>query len=104
MPGPYDPRESSATRVIVHFKNALPEETTIHWHGVRVPNDMDGAPGMTQRPIASGAEFRYEFASGMRARIGTTRTRTPRPKSAGGFMVRSWSRTPTIPRASVTTW
>src|SRR5690606_15197186 len=47
--------------VIVHFRNSLPEPTTIHWHGVRVPNDMDGAPGMTQDPIAPGAEFRYEF-------------------------------------------
>ncbi len=48
-------------RVIVHFKNSLPEATTIHWHGLRVPNDMDGAPGFTQQPIAPGAEFRYEF-------------------------------------------
>jgi FtsP/CotA-like multicopper oxidase with cupredoxin domain len=48
-------------RVIVHFKNSLPEETTIHWHGIRVPNDMDGAPGVTQEPIATGGEFRYEF-------------------------------------------
>jgi len=48
-------------RVIVHFKNSLPEETTIHWHGIRVPNEMDGAPGVTQEPIAAGGEFRYEF-------------------------------------------
>jgi FtsP/CotA-like multicopper oxidase with cupredoxin domain len=48
-------------RVIVHFKNSLPEPTTIHWHGLRVPNAMDGAPGATQPPIPPGGEFRYEF-------------------------------------------
>jgi FtsP/CotA-like multicopper oxidase with cupredoxin domain len=60
LPGPYI-HAKVGERVIVHFKNSLLEETTIHWHGVRVPNDMDGAPGMTQQPIAPGAEFRYEF-------------------------------------------
>ena len=60
LPGPYL-RAKVGDTVIVHFKNALPEETTIHWHGVRVPNDMDGAPGMTQKPVAPGGEFRYQF-------------------------------------------
>ncbi len=48
-------------KLIVHFKNSLPEETTIHWHGLRVPNNMDGSPGLTQDPVPSGGEFRYEF-------------------------------------------
>lgn len=60
LPGPYI-RAKVGDRLVVHFRNSLPEATTIHWHGVRVPNDMDGAPGMTQEPIAPGAEFRYEF-------------------------------------------
>jgi FtsP/CotA-like multicopper oxidase with cupredoxin domain len=60
LPGPMI-RGKVGDRVIVHFKNSLPEATTIHWHGVRVPNDMDGAPGVTQPPIESGAQFRYEF-------------------------------------------
>lgn len=60
VPGPMI-RAQVGDRVIVHFKNSLPEATTIHWHGVRVPNEMDGAPGVTQPPIESGAEFRYEF-------------------------------------------
>jgi FtsP/CotA-like multicopper oxidase with cupredoxin domain len=60
LPGPYI-RAKVGDTVIVHFKNSLPEETTIHWHGLRVPNNMDGAPGMTQDPIAPGARFRYEF-------------------------------------------
>lgn len=48
-------------RVVIHFKNSLPEPTTIHWHGLRVENAMDGAPGATQDPIPPGGEFRYEF-------------------------------------------
>jgi FtsP/CotA-like multicopper oxidase with cupredoxin domain len=60
LPGPMI-RVKLGDRLIVHFKNSLPEETTIHWHGLRVPNDMDGAPGVTQPPIAPGGEFRYEF-------------------------------------------
>ena len=60
VPGPLI-RGKVGDRVIVHFKNSLPEETTIHWHGLRVPNTMDGAPGATQDPIQSGAEFRYEY-------------------------------------------
>lgn len=45
----------------VHFTNALPQPTTIHWHGVRVPNAMDGVPDMTQPPVAPGESFVYEF-------------------------------------------
>jgi FtsP/CotA-like multicopper oxidase with cupredoxin domain len=60
LPGPLL-RAQVGDRVIVHFKNSLPVETTIHWHGLRVSNDMDGAPGITQPPIAPGGEFLYEF-------------------------------------------
>jgi FtsP/CotA-like multicopper oxidase with cupredoxin domain len=60
LPGPYI-RAKIGDTVVVHFKNSLPEETTIHWHGLRVPNNMDGAPGMTQDPIAPGGTFTYEF-------------------------------------------
>ena len=41
--------------------NHLPQATTIHWHGVRVPNAMDGVPGVTQAPIAPGESFIYQF-------------------------------------------
>jgi FtsP/CotA-like multicopper oxidase with cupredoxin domain len=60
IPGPLI-RAKVGDRLVVHFKNSLPVETTVHWHGLRVPNDMDGAPGVTQQPIAPGAEFRYDF-------------------------------------------
>jgi FtsP/CotA-like multicopper oxidase with cupredoxin domain len=60
LPGPYI-RVRVGDTLIVHFTNNLPEPTTIHWHGVRVSNDMDGAPGMTQAPVRPGGTFRYEF-------------------------------------------
>ena len=41
--------------------NELPEPTTIHWHGVRLPNSMDGVPHLTQAPVVPGASFDYRF-------------------------------------------
>ena len=46
-------------RIIVD--NHLPEATSMHWHGFDIPNDMDGAPGSSQDPIAPGGRFVYEF-------------------------------------------
>jgi len=48
-------------RVIVHFRNDLPEETTIHWHGIRLPHRHDGTPA-SQQPIPPGGTFDYEFS------------------------------------------
>jgi FtsP/CotA-like multicopper oxidase with cupredoxin domain len=48
-------------RVRFYVTNRLPEPTTVHWHGVRVPNGMDGVGGLTQRYIRSGETFKYEF-------------------------------------------
>jgi FtsP/CotA-like multicopper oxidase with cupredoxin domain len=45
----------------IEFTNDLPQPTTIHWHGVRVPNAMDGVPGVTQPPIPPGGRFVYRF-------------------------------------------
>ena len=47
-------------RLVVHFRNELPEPTTIHWHGVRVPVEMDGMPAM-ETTVASGGTFEYAF-------------------------------------------
>lgn len=60
LPGPLI-RAKVGDRIIVHFRNNLPEATSIHWHGLRVANDMDGVPGVTQEPVEPGGEFRYEF-------------------------------------------
>src|SRR5262245_49200315 len=45
IPGPLL-RAAVGDRLIVHFTNNLPESTTIHWHGVKVPPGMDGTVGM----------------------------------------------------------
>src|SRR3546814_1963578 len=49
------------TTLFRSVENLLEEETTVHWHGVRVPNAMDGVPHLTQKPIAPGETFLYEF-------------------------------------------
>lgn len=60
MPGPtIEAVEGDRVRIIV--KNELPEATTVHWHGLELPNAMDGAGSHTQRPIQPGEEFIYEF-------------------------------------------
>ncbi len=48
-------------RLIVHFKNSLPAESTIHYHGLRIPIDMDGVPGYSQHPVHPGGSFTYDF-------------------------------------------
>jgi FtsP/CotA-like multicopper oxidase with cupredoxin domain/plastocyanin len=48
-------------KVLVHLKNDLPESTVIHFHGIQVPNAMDGVPDVTQAPVKPGASFDYRF-------------------------------------------
>ena len=59
LPGPRIEANVGDT-VKVRFRNSLPEATTIHWHGVRVPAAMDGVTA-AQAPIEPGGEFSYEF-------------------------------------------
>jgi len=48
-------------RVRINFRNALPESTTVHWHGLIVPNEMDGPAEIIQKPVPSGGSYRYEY-------------------------------------------
>lgn len=48
-------------RVRIYVTNKLPEPTTVHWHGVLLPNGMDGVGGLTQDFIGPGKTFKYEF-------------------------------------------
>lgn len=48
-------------RVRIFVTNKLPEATTMHWHGVILPNGMDGVAGLNQRPIKPGETFMYAF-------------------------------------------
>lgn len=60
LPGPLI-RVARGDRLIVHLVNQLPEATTLHWHGIRVPNAMDGVPGVTQPAVEPGGSFDYDF-------------------------------------------
>ncbi len=60
VPGPLI-RVRAGDRLIVHFTNHLPQPTTVHWHGIRVPIEMDGVPDVSQPPVAEGGSFTYDF-------------------------------------------
>lgn len=54
-------REGDTLRVLL--ANDLPEPTTIHWHGIPLPNAMDGVPDVTQPAVAPGQSYVYEFTA-----------------------------------------
>lgn len=59
-PGPtIEAVEGDRVRILV--TNKLPEPTTVHWHGILLPNGMDGVSGLNQRSISPGVTFKYEF-------------------------------------------
>ncbi len=60
IPGP-EIRVTEGDQLRFVVKNELPESSSIHWHGVHVPNKMDGVPYVTQPPIKPGETFTYEF-------------------------------------------
>jgi len=62
VPGPVL-RVKLGETVKVKLTNKLTQATTMHWHGIRVPNAMDGVPGVTQAPIEPGASFTYQFTT-----------------------------------------
>jgi FtsP/CotA-like multicopper oxidase with cupredoxin domain len=61
VPGP-ELRYKQGERLRIEVENLLPVDTTVHFHGIRMPNAMDGVPHLTQAPIAArGGRFVYEF-------------------------------------------
>ncbi|WP_413798858.1 multicopper oxidase domain-containing protein [Streptomyces iranensis] len=56
-------RVTAGDTIALTLANNLPQPTTLHWHGIRLRNDMDGVPGVTQRPIKTGAAFDYRFTA-----------------------------------------
>lgn len=60
VPGPVL-RAKQGERVRIHFENGLSEPTTVHWHGMRIPIEMDGVPDISQKPVQPGETFTYEF-------------------------------------------
>ena len=80
VPGP-EIRVRAGQNVRALLVNHLPVETTVHWHGVALRNDMDGVPGMTQAPVPAG-------------RSSPTPSRSPRPAPTGSTRTSasSWTR------------
>lgn len=62
VPGP-EIRVREGDLVRIELNNELPVPTTIHWHGLFVPNAMDGVAGLNQAPVAPGESFTYEFVA-----------------------------------------
>lgn len=62
IPGPLI-HVTEGDKVKILVKNNLSVPTTIHWHGIQVPNDMDGIPDETQKPILPGKTFTYTFVA-----------------------------------------
>ena len=60
VPGP-PIRVRQGDRVTVRLRNEVPQGTTIHWHGIRIDNAMDGVAGLTQDAVAPGDSFDYSF-------------------------------------------
>jgi len=63
VPGP-TLRVTEGDRVRINVRNQLPESTTVHWHGLILPNEMDGPANITQKPIEPGQTFSYEYIVG----------------------------------------
>ena len=60
LPGPLV-HLTAGDHLLVHFRNDLPDPTTVHWHGLRIPVEMDGTPGHSQAEVTPGGSFTYEF-------------------------------------------
>jgi FtsP/CotA-like multicopper oxidase with cupredoxin domain len=56
-------RVKQGEKVKINLKNELPDPVSIHWHGIPVPNEMDGIPGVTQNAVQPGESFVYEFTA-----------------------------------------
>ena len=54
-------RFKQGDELVASLRNGLDQGTSIHWHGIRLPNAMDGVSGLTQGPVPSGADFNYRF-------------------------------------------
>ncbi|MEU8823642.1 multicopper oxidase family protein [Streptomyces sp. NPDC048636] len=56
-------RVTAGDTLALTLTNNLPQPTSLHWHGIRLRNDMDGAPGLTQRPVGTGTAYDYRFTA-----------------------------------------
>ncbi|MFI0819060.1 multicopper oxidase family protein [Streptomyces sp. NPDC021098] len=56
-------RATAGETLALTLVNQLPEPTSLHWHGIRLRNDMDGVPGITQPPLRTGTAYDYRFTA-----------------------------------------
>lgn len=61
VPGPVL-RARQGERMAQLFRNGLPQASSVHWHGIRIENGMDGVAGLTQSAVEPGEDFHYDFA------------------------------------------
>ena len=85
VPGP-TLRVRHGEEVRVRLKNRTPAPLSLHWHGVRIANAMDGVGGLTQEPVAPGQDFDYRFTPARRRHLplpaAASRARAPSRRSA----------------------
>ena len=100
IPGPLIEAEVGDT-IRARLANNLPEPTTIHWHGLRVPAAMDGTASV-QPVVEPGESFDYDSRFRTPGPSGTTRTSTRRSSSSAGSTARSSSAGPASRRSTPT--
>ncbi len=54
-------RLQKGERLRADLTNAMPQDVTVHWHGIAIVNDMDGVPDLTQAAVPNGQTFTYDF-------------------------------------------
>jgi manganese oxidase len=98
IPGPLI-RVREGDRVRIEVTNHLEEPHTTHWHGLFVPNDMDGVPGISQDPIQPGESFAYEFEAapaGTRLYHSHFNAMTQEPTLHGMFVIEEQNPSPAL--------
>ena len=89
-PGP-EIRARQGQLIEVHLRNeSVADGVTLHWHGLDVPNAMDGVAGVTQDAVAVGVSSLTVSSRTRLARTGITPTRSPIPKSPEGSSDHWW--------------
>ena len=101
VPGP-TLRVRRGDELRVRVFNDLDEPTTVHWHGVRLANAMDGVPYLTQPPIAPGEAFNYRFRASDAGTFLYHPTAMAGSRPLTGFMASSSSAKPRRSRSTAT--
>ena len=88
-PGP-EIRARQGQLIEVHLRNESVAGVTLHWHGVDVPNAMDGVAGVTQDAVPVGGEFTYRFVANQAGSYWYHSHQVSNPKSPRGLLDPWW--------------